>query len=53
MGAEIPTKIVEDSDEEIERRSEGEGVMSGNEVIGKGSLLHRPGGARISALGGH
>lgn len=53
IGADIPTKIVEDSDEEIEGRSEGEGGMSGNEVTGKGSLLHRPAGARISALGGH
>ena len=47
IGNDIPTKIVEDSDEEIERRSEGE------EVLGKGGLLHRPAGARISALGGH
>ena len=47
IGTDIPTKIVEDSDEEVERRSEGE------EVLGKGGLIHRPAGARISALGGH
>jgi hypothetical protein len=47
IGTDIPTKIVEDSDEEIERRSESE------EVLGKGGLIHRPAGARISALGGH
>jgi hypothetical protein len=47
IGTDIPTKIVEDSDEEIEGRSEGE------EVISKSGLIHRPAGARISALGGH
>lgn len=47
IGTDIPTKIVEDSDEEIEGRSEGE------EVVGKAGLIHRPAGARISALGGH
>jgi hypothetical protein len=47
IGTDIPTKIVEDSDEEIEGRSEAE------EVLGKGGLIHRPAGARISALGGH
>ena len=53
VGTDIPTKIVEDSDEEIEGRSEGEGAMSGNEINGKAGLIHRPAGARISALGGH
>ena len=52
IGTDIPTKIVEDSDEEIEGRSENEG-MSGNEVSGKPGLVHRPAGARLSALGGH
>jgi hypothetical protein len=51
IGTDIPTKIVEDSDEEIEGRSEGEGGM--NEINGKAGLIHRPAGARISALGGH
>ncbi|TAQ85710.1 hypothetical protein B7494_g5981 [Chlorociboria aeruginascens] len=51
IGTDIPTKIVEDSDEEMEGRSEGESGMSG-EMVGKGGLLHRPAGARISALGG-
>lgn len=48
VGTDIPTKIVEDSDEEIEGRSEGE-----PEVTSKAGLIHRPAGARISALGGH
>ncbi len=50
IGNDIPTKIVEDSDEELEGRSEnevGERVMSGK------SMVHRPAGARLSALGGH
>jgi hypothetical protein len=46
IGTDIPTKIVEDSDEEIEGRSEAE------EVLDKSGLIHRPAGARISALGG-
>jgi hypothetical protein len=52
IGTDIPTKIVEDSDEEIEGRSENEG-MSNNEINGKAGLVHRPAGARLSALGGH
>jgi len=48
IGTDIPTKIVEDSDEEIEGRSENEEVLTG-----KAGLIHRPAGARISALGGH
>ncbi|KAF4637203.1 hypothetical protein G7Y89_g885 [Cudoniella acicularis] len=48
IGQDIPTKIVEDSDEELERRSEGE-----SEINTKAGLIHRPAGARISALGGH
>jgi len=48
IGTDIPTKIVEDSDEEIEGRSEGE-----SEITTKAGLIHRPAGARISALGGH
>ncbi|CZT04196.1 hypothetical protein WAI453_009621 [Rhynchosporium graminicola] len=45
---DIPTKIVEDSDEELTGRSENEAT----EVIGKRSMLSRPAGARLSALGG-
>lgn len=52
IGTDIPTKIVEDSDEEIEGRSENEG-MGGNEISSKAGLVHRPAGARLSALGGH
>ncbi|KAG9239164.1 AEX-3 domain-containing protein [Amylocarpus encephaloides] len=48
ISQDIPTKIVEDSDEEIQGRSEGE-----TEMTTKANLLHRPAGARISALGGH
>ncbi|RDL37247.1 Uncharacterized protein BP5553_04680 [Venustampulla echinocandica] len=47
IGQDIPTKIVEDSDEEIEGGSQGE-----VEITTKAGLLHRPAGARISALGG-
>ncbi|RDW66083.1 hypothetical protein BP6252_09718 [Coleophoma cylindrospora] len=55
IGTDIPTKIVEDSDEELEARSENEGHGHPIEVTGngKGGLLRRPAGARISALGGH
>lgn len=45
IGNDIPTKIVEGSDEELDARSEAE------EVIEKSRLIHRPAGARISALG--
>jgi len=51
IGTDIPTKIVEDSDEELEGRSENEG-LSGNEHIGKPNMMRRPAGARLSALGG-
>ncbi|KAF8864815.1 hypothetical protein BDZ45DRAFT_684797 [Acephala macrosclerotiorum] len=50
IGTDIPTKIVEDSDEE--GRSENEG-LNNNEVISKAGMIHRPAGARLSALGGH
>ncbi|KAE8453431.1 hypothetical protein EG329_010292 [Mollisiaceae sp. DMI_Dod_QoI] len=50
IGTDIPTKIVEDSDEE--GRSENEG-MNNSEVITKSSMISRPAGARLSALGGH
>jgi hypothetical protein len=52
IATDIPTKIVEDSEEELEGRSENEG-LSASPTNGKGGLLHRPAGARISALGGH
>ncbi|EFY95683.1 DENN domain protein [Metarhizium robertsii] len=52
---EIPTKIVEDDEEDYEEnRSEGGGgATNENGVVAKHteSLLHRPSGARISALG--
>ncbi|KAH8816239.1 AEX-3 domain-containing protein [Xylogone sp. PMI_703] len=51
IGNDIPTKIVEDSDEELEGRSESE--LHPVEPVTKPGLIHRPAGARISALGGH
>lgn len=51
---EIPTKIVEGDEEEYENHSETGGACNENDVTAKlaHSLLHRPSGARISALGG-
>lgn len=48
---DIPTKIVEDDAEGFEERSESE--IAHENVVGKhaGGLIHRPSGARISALG--
>jgi hypothetical protein len=53
ISTDIPTKIVEDSDEELEGRSEGESGLIGHETTGKHGMIHRPAGARLSALGGH
>lgn len=58
VGTDVPTKIVEDDDEE---RSDLEGHSQVEpEIVTKAqhrnaheSLIHRPAGARISALGGH
>jgi len=56
VGHDIPTKIVEDDEDEFTERSDAEGGMPGQEpgLVGKHSesLIHRPSGARISALGG-
>ncbi|KAH7321232.1 AEX-3 domain-containing protein [Stachybotrys elegans] len=51
MREDIPTKIVEDDEEEYEGRSEHDVISN---VVAKHSqtLMHRPSGARISALGG-
>ena len=52
---DIPTKIVEDDDEDLEEgRSEPETISHAPTIVGKhaDSLIHRPSGARISALGG-
>ncbi|KAK5997164.1 DENN domain-containing protein [Cladobotryum mycophilum] len=51
---DIPTKIVEDDEEDYTENRSDRGVHNEPEVIIKhsGSLLHRPSGARISALGG-
>jgi hypothetical protein len=50
IGDDIPTKIMEDDEEEYEaNRSDHEtGVVSKHNH----TLMHRPSGARISALGG-
>lgn len=52
---DIPTKIVEDDEDDLEEgRSESETIPHESGVVGKHaeSLIHRPSGARISALGG-
>lgn len=53
IGHEIPTKIMEDEEEEYTERSDNE-MPQPRGVVGKhaASLIHRPSGARISALGG-
>ncbi|EEY15399.1 DENN domain-containing protein [Verticillium alfalfae VaMs.102] len=52
---DIPTKIVEDDGEDLEEgRSESDTAPQEHGLVGKhaSSLIHRPSGARISALGG-
>ncbi|XXG96903.1 hypothetical protein Hte_003194 [Hypoxylon texense] len=51
---EIPTKIVEDDEDDLAERSENEAISQEPGIVGKHaeSLIHRPSGARISALGG-
>ncbi|RGP59480.1 denn domain-containing [Fusarium longipes] len=56
---EIPTKIVEDDEEDFEENrsdngtiSHEAGVVSKHQLQHQQSLMHRPSGARISALGG-
>ncbi|KAI1298677.1 AEX-3 domain protein [Xylaria venustula] len=51
VSSEIPTKIVEDDEDDLADRSEGEGVPQDTGVMSKHSLLHRASGARISAFG--
>ncbi|KAH6656570.1 DENN domain-containing protein [Truncatella angustata] len=50
--ADIPTKIVEDDEESLAERSDNETVSHEPGIVGKHDLMHRPSGARISALGG-
>ncbi len=54
IGHDIPTKIVEDDEDEFTERSDAEGLPQEPGIVGKHaeSLIHRPSGARISALGG-
>ncbi|KAJ0338242.1 hypothetical protein COL154_012702 [Colletotrichum chrysophilum] len=51
---DIPTKIVEDDEDFEDERSESESMPPQHGVVGKHNdgLIHRPSGARISALGG-
>ncbi|KAK7980501.1 hypothetical protein PG989_012958 [Apiospora arundinis] len=51
---EIPTKIVEDDEESLAGRSDTETLSQEPGIVGKhaAGLIHRPSGARISALGG-
>lgn len=51
---DIPTKIVEDDEDEFADRSEPEAPMHEPSLLGKRSrgLMHRSSGARMSALGG-
>lgn len=53
IGHEIPTKIVEDDEDEYLERSDSDAPRPEN-VVGKhtSNLISRPSGARISALGG-
>jgi len=56
VGTDIPTKIVEDDDEELSPSRSDVEVPQETGVVQKGhheSLIRRPAGARISALGGH
>jgi hypothetical protein len=50
MHSDIPTKIVEDDEESLAGRSESETIHEPG-LVGKHNLIHRPSGARISALG--
>ncbi|KAI1781277.1 AEX-3 domain-containing protein [Hypoxylon cercidicola] len=54
MHNDIPTKIVEDDEDDLAERSESETISQEPGIVGKHaeSLIHRPSGARISALGG-
>ncbi|PQE21471.1 putative DENN (AEX-3) domain protein [Rutstroemia sp. NJR-2017a BBW] len=52
QGADVPTKIIEDSDEEVRSARSDRDSLNHPELHPKSGLLHRPAGARISALGG-
>lgn len=49
--SDIPTKIVEDDEESLAGRSDNETASHEHGVVSKHDLIHRPSGARISALG--
>ncbi|KAI0479350.1 DENN domain-containing protein [Xylariaceae sp. FL0804] len=50
---DIPTKIVEDDEDDLSGRSDNDVMGPEHGVVGKhaASLIHRPSGARISAIG--
>lgn len=54
IGHELPTKIVEDDDEDAYAERSDSDVQQQDVVVGKhaNTLIQRPSGARISALGG-
>ncbi|RYC60147.1 hypothetical protein CHU98_g6053 [Xylaria longipes] len=52
ISSEIPTKIVEDDEDDLADRSEADGMIPQEPgMMSKHSLLHRTSGARISAFG--
>ncbi|CAK7246154.1 MAG: hypothetical protein STHCBS139747_007777 [Sporothrix thermara] len=54
IGHDIPTKIVEDDEDEYSGERSDVETIHESSIVGKHaeSLIHRPSGARISALGG-
>ncbi|KAM3066088.1 hypothetical protein ACMFMG_010569 [Clarireedia jacksonii] len=50
-GTDMPTKIIEDSDEDVRGGRSDRESLHHPELHPKSGLLHRPAGARISALG--
>lgn len=53
IGHEIPTRIIEDDDEDSYERSDSDAPQQVDRIVGKhaDTLISRPSGARISALG--
>ncbi|KAI4599100.1 hypothetical protein KJ359_002057 [Pestalotiopsis sp. 9143b] len=49
--SDFPTKIVEDDEESLAERSDNETVSHEPGLLSKHDLIHRPSGARISAIG--
>ncbi|KAI1433223.1 AEX-3 domain protein [Xylaria sp. CBS 124048] len=51
ISTDIPTKIVEDDEDDLADRSESETIPQEHAMMSKHSLLHRSSGARIGAYG--